>query len=84
MAVTRAYEEIVNFIAGTSPREVSEYRPSEESRSRVADLISLEKTRGLTPEETSELNTYLQLEHLMRLAKARARQHLDAELPGRE
>jgi hypothetical protein len=31
---------------------------------------------GLTPEESSELDHYLQLEHLMRLAKARARGRL--------
>lgn len=77
MAVTKAYEEIVDFIAaGSSPRDVAEYRPSEEARARVADLIAREKTSGLTAEESSELQGYLQLEHLMRLAKMRARRHL--------
>jgi hypothetical protein len=80
MSVTRAYEEVIDFIAaGTSPREIAEYRPSEEVRTRVADLLSREKTSELTPEESSELQSYLQLEHIMRLAKARARQHLAAE-----
>jgi len=81
MAITRAYEEIVEFIAaGTSPRGVAQYHPSAEARARVADLVGREKTTtGLTADETSELQSYLHLEHLMRLAKARARQHLAAE-----
>ena len=55
------------------------YQPSEASKARVADLIQREKTTGLTPEETAELDHYLQLEHVMRLAKARARNHLARE-----
>jgi hypothetical protein len=75
--ITRAYDEIVEFFAaGTSPLEVAEFEASEETKDRVADLIHREKTTGLTPEETSELDHYLQVEHLMRLAKARARGHL--------
>jgi hypothetical protein len=80
MTITRAYEEVVEFIAaGTSPLGVAQYHPSAEARARVADLVGREKTTGLTADETSELQSYLQLEHLMRLAKARARQHLAAE-----
>lgn len=41
------------------------------TKERVADLIQREKTNGILPEEESELNHCLQLEHLMRLAKAR-------------
>lgn len=80
MAITRAYEEVIEFIAaGTSPRGIAEYRPSEQARARVADLVAREKTTGLTPDEASELQSYLHLEHIMRLARARARQHLSAE-----
>jgi hypothetical protein len=80
MSMTRAYEEIIDFIAaGTTPSRVVTFQPSEEAKARVADLIYREKTTGLSPEETTELNHYLQLEHLMRLAKARARAHLAHE-----
>ena len=73
----KAYEEIVEFIAsGTTPSNVAAFRPSEETKQRVADLIQLEKRSEISPEEESELNHYLQLEHLMRLAKARAHQHI--------
>lgn len=78
--MTRAYEEIIDFIAaGTTPSRVIAFQPSEEVKERVADLLSREKTTGLSPDESSELNQYLQLEHLMRLAKARARAHLADE-----
>jgi hypothetical protein len=77
MAISRAYEELIDFIAaGTTPSTIADFRPSETTKQRVADLIYREKTIGLTQDETSELNHYMQLEHLMRLAKARARQHL--------
>lgn len=80
MIMTRAYEEIIDFIvAGTTPSRVIAFQPSEEVKARVADLLSREKTTGLSPDESSELNQYLQLEHLMRLAKARARAHLADE-----
>ena len=50
------------------------YRPSENARARVADLIEQEKTQGLSQDERRELDQYMQLEHVMRLAKAKARQ----------
>jgi hypothetical protein len=78
--MTRAYEEVIDFIAaGTSPQEVIAFQPSEEAKARVADLIHREKTTGLSSEETAELEHYLQLEHIMRLAKARARAYLTHE-----
>jgi hypothetical protein len=75
--VTRAYDEIVDFIAGGStPTDVVAFQPSEAAKARVEELIRREKTSGLTPEETSELDHYMHLEHMMRLAKARARRFL--------
>jgi hypothetical protein len=80
MIASPAYEEIVEFIAaGTTPSSVVAFRPSASAKARVADLISREKSEGLSDEETAELNHYMQLEHLMRLAKARARKHLEHE-----
>lgn len=73
----RAYEEIVDFIAaGTTPDRVARFEASEATKDYVAELIHREKTTGLSPEETSELDHYLQIEHLMRLAKARAQQQI--------
>lgn len=80
MSTNKAYEEVIDFIAaGTSPSNIVAFQPSEEARERVRLLIELEKSEGLIPEQKSELEHYMQLEHLMRLAKARARQHLAHE-----
>jgi hypothetical protein len=45
----------------------------------MAELMHREKTTGLSAEETAELEHYLQLEHIMRLAKARTRAYLAHE-----
>ncbi|MEO6194489.1 MAG: hypothetical protein ABIS20_15875 [Thermoanaerobaculia bacterium] len=80
MVKPKAYEEVVDFIArGGSPGTVVAFRPSEEARARVATLVVREKTAGLTADEKSELDHYLQLEHIMRLAKARAQQYLPSK-----
>lgn len=72
----RAYDEIVEFIAaGTTPAGVARFEASQKTKGYVADLINKEKTTGLSADEASELDHYLKLEHLMRLAKARARIH---------
>lgn len=72
-----AYEEVIDFIAsGTTPQTVVDFQPSEAAKARVADLIRRQKTTGLSPRDSTELSCTLQLEHLMRLAKARARQQL--------
>jgi hypothetical protein len=72
-----AYDEFVDFIAaGTTPQSVVDFRPSEETRARVADLIRQQKVASLSPDDLAELNHYLHVEHVMRLAKARARQRL--------
>ena len=78
--MTRVYEEIIDFIAsGTSSDQVAEFRPSDTVQERVEELLRREKADGLTPEDSAELSHYLQLEHLMRMAKARAREHFAHE-----
>ncbi len=77
MQILPVYREIIDFIAaGTTPQNLIDFNPSEKAKERIVDLIHREKTTGLTSEETAELNHCLQLEHLMRLAKSRARHYL--------
>ena len=76
MSATRAYEEVADFIASMKPEDVIAFRPSESTRQRVWDLIDREKNDSITADEKSELDHYMQLEHIMRLAKARARTRL--------
>jgi aromatic ring-opening dioxygenase LigB subunit len=74
----KAYEEVIEFIAAeTSPNKLIVFEPSEVVKDRVADLIYKEKTSGLSLDKKSELDHYMQLEHIMRLAKARAHKYVN-------
>ena len=76
MSAVKSYEEIIDFIAaGTTPEGVVAFRPSGEVEERVANLIDRSKAGTLPAEEQSELEDYLQLEHIMIMAKARARRY---------
>lgn len=80
MNTVKAYEEIIDFIAaGTTPQNVVDFRPSEAAQERVENLLEREKDGEISSAEKSELDHYLQIEHLMRLAKARARDFLPNE-----
>ena len=72
----RVYDEVVEFMAsGPSAAQIVTFQLSEATKRRVAELIFREKTDGLTADEKSELDHFLQLEHLMRLTKARAHKY---------
>ena len=72
-----AYFEIIEFIAaGTTSEAVADFHPSPEAQRRVAELIEREKEEGLSPEEAADLDHFMELEHILRMAKAKARQIL--------
>jgi hypothetical protein len=72
-----AYFEMVDFIAnGTTPEALLAFHPSPEAQNRVEELIEREKAAGLSPDENAELDDFMELEHILRMAKARARQIL--------
>jgi hypothetical protein len=69
-----ARDEILDFLVGhIPPSEWAAFEASTSARQRIWSLIEKEKEIGLLPEEKLELDDYLKLEHLMVLAKARAR-----------
>ena len=78
MLETKAYEELVEFIAGTDPQSVIDFVPSDQVRDRVRELLERERSGLATAEEKGELDHFAMLEHVMRLAQARAREHLAA------
>ena len=49
------------------------YRPSVAQQERAYELLNREKQGVLTSAEKSELETYISLEHILRLAKAKAK-----------
>ena len=72
-----AYFEIIEFIAaGTTSEAVADFHPSPEAQRRVAALVEREKEEGLSREEAAELDHFMELEHILRMAKAKARQIL--------
>jgi hypothetical protein len=76
MSTTKAYEEIIDFIAaGSTPEAVAAFHPSDGVQQRVGELVERSKEGAISVEDQSELEDYLQLEHIMIMAKARARQH---------
>ena len=76
MSASKSYEEIIDFIAaGTTPESVVAFHPSDSVQQPVAELVERAKEDSLSAEDQSELEDYLQLEHIMIMAKARARQH---------
>jgi hypothetical protein len=70
----RAADEVVEFLAREiSAAALAGFRPSETTRRRVWELVQKEKEDGLTSDEKCELDDYERLEHLLILAKAKAR-----------
>ena len=80
LRTNQPYQDVIEFIAsGTTPQSIVAFQPSSAAKARVGELIEQEKTTGLSPDEKAELDHYLELEHIMRLAKARARWYLSHE-----
>jgi len=74
--MTRVYEEIVDFIVGgPNPGAIASWTPSAEAVARVEFLLNAGKSGTLSLDKQNELNHYLELEHLMRLVKVRARRN---------
>jgi hypothetical protein len=73
----RIYDEIIDFLAsGTTPQTLVEFQLSDNVKEHVGDLIFREKNSSLTTDEKSELDQFMMLEHILRMAKARAHKNL--------
>ncbi|MFN6535211.1 MAG: hypothetical protein RM021_002395 [Nostoc sp. EkiNYC01] len=75
---TKVYDEIIEFIAaGTTPQSVIDFKLSDAAKDRLEDLVYRAKTESLTGSEQRELDRFLTLEHIMTLAKAKARTYVN-------
>lgn len=72
MGAHTTYDAVADFIAGMNPQRVLELHATPEMQERLEELMEQEKTTGLTAAEKDELDHYIVLERLIRLAKARA------------
>ena len=61
-----------------TPEQVLDIHPSPELQARVSELLHRNKKGELARHEEAELERYLMLEHLVRLAKAHAYKQLAA------
>lgn len=69
-----ARDELLDFLVGQiPPGALADFQASAQASQRVWELITRERESGLLPEEKLELEDYLKLEHLLVLAKAKAR-----------
>jgi hypothetical protein len=79
MTTTRVYDEIIDFITmAPLPQDIIAFKPSPNLVERVEILLEKKRKDELTENDKSELERYMILEHIMRMAKARAKQRLTA------
>jgi hypothetical protein len=65
--------EIIKILASQPTAEqILAIHPSPELQARMSQLLAQNKSSQLSPQEETELDRYLTLEHLVRLAKAQA------------
>lgn len=68
------YLELIDFIAaGPTTEDVANFRPSAEAQHRVSELLERQRESQLTEEEAAELDTFVRVEIILGLAKAKAR-----------
>lgn len=79
MVTTRAFDEVIDFITSCpSPELIVSFKPSAAMQTRLEDLLEKNRENGLTGGEKNEMEQFLLVEHLMRIAKAKARKKLAA------
>lgn len=82
MAVSRTsavYDEFIEFITSSPTLEqIADYHLSDVAEARVHYLLELNNIGDITTDELAELDDYLRIEHLIRMAKIRAREKLIA------
>jgi hypothetical protein len=73
------FDEIVDFITSApQPTEIANYRPSATVQAQLEILLYKKQNDLLSEEDSRELEQYMLIEHLMRMAKARAKQRMAA------
>lgn len=73
----RPIDKVVDFLTSIpQPREVLAYQPAAEDVARFEYLVHKNKTAQLSIEESEELEQFLMLDHMMIVAKKKARKLL--------
>lgn len=70
------FEELAELLASMDPLKVLAFHTSPAAQKRLERLLAKNKEGALTADETDELERFMTVEHIVRVAKARARQQL--------
>ena len=77
MVTYRAFDEAIDFITSLPrPEQVLAYKPSVASVHRLESLLEKKREGQLSAEESHELEQYLMIEHLMRVARKKAKNQI--------
>lgn len=77
MVTYRAFDEVVDFLTSIpQPEQIWAYRPSSSAQNRLELLLDKKRDDLLSEEESHELEQFLLVEHLMRVAKRKAKRQL--------
>jgi hypothetical protein len=71
---TSVYQELVDLLSSSPTTEtLAEFKISDAAQERLEDLLYRHREEDLTQAELTELETYIQLSHVVTRLKARAR-----------
>jgi len=73
MTICNAYDEIAAMLAVIDPARLLSLKASADTQQRLDLLLERSKEKTLSKSEKDELDHYIVLERLIRLAKIRAR-----------
>jgi hypothetical protein len=77
--ISPALDDFAEFISKLAPRKILEYKASVKAQERVNYLLEKNRGSGLSTEEQQEMNYYMMIEHIVRVAKTKALQRLNAD-----
>jgi hypothetical protein len=75
MVQNRVFDEIIDFIP--QPQQILNYKPSKSTQNRLDDLLEKKRNEQLSDDELHELDQFIMTEHIMRIAKIKAKKNLN-------
>ncbi len=70
--IYHVYDQVADLIALLEPKKIAALRPSDEMQTRFNFLVEKQKHQDIEAAEKDELNHFIVLERLFRLAKIKA------------
>ncbi len=79
MVQNRVFDEVIDFITSIpQPQEILNYKPSKFTQNRLDELLEKKRSGQLNDDELHELDQFVMTEHIMRIAKAKAKKSLQS------